>query len=194
MPVFIKNKGENMKEIKDYTKEMAELADENVKGFNHTFLCFKTIFNIMNSHGVFAKAFGEVTNYEIDYIEQFELETFKYGVVEEYDGKIYPAVDMIIGFTDISTRYKTNFCLTVTPFNAYLDDEHKTSGMFGGCDWNLSKIWRVVMKGFYADRWVEAFNNYCADVETMHDCDLNTRDGFENIEKKLKQDNGLGTV
>ena len=183
-----------MKEIKVYTQEVADIADKNVEGFNHTFLCFKTIFNILNSKGVFAKALGELTDFEIDYIEQITLETFKYGIVDEYDENIYPSVDLIIGFTDITTKNKTKYCFTVTPFNAYFNNENKNSKTLGACDWHLTKIWRTVMNGFYEEKWKTPFEEYCISVQDITGYDVNTRDGFESIEKVLKSDNCEDTI
>ena len=48
-----------MKELKNYTQEITNIADQNVEGFNHTFLFFKTTFKILYKLSAFFIRFFE---------------------------------------------------------------------------------------------------------------------------------------
>ena len=164
-----------MKEILETTEIIERDAKINVKDFDFTKLCYKNIFELMNNSGVFKKAFNELTTLNIVSKEQVVLTTFNYGFVEESDEKVYPMVDLILNVSDNECEFETYFCLSVTPFNAYLHNGSKDAGVYGGCDREISKIWRKVMKAFFKESYVEAFRQYCIDARVIRDCEIEAR-------------------
>lgn len=183
-----------MKEIKNVTKEIEEQAYENVEGFNFTELCFKSIFEIMNCAGVFRKTFNEVTTYEVINNYQIELEGFKYYFVQENDGKVYPAVDWIMSLSDCKGQHGKVFVLTLTPFNACLDNETKNAGVYGGCDKELTKVWRIAIRGFFKDKWVEAFKKYCGDVKNFRESEIATKAEIEYLKNELCYEDEINSI
>ena len=156
-----------MEEIKNVDELIEVEAHENVVGFDHTELCFKTVFDLFNDRDVFVKVFRGLTSYTIQDRNQIELKGLRYGYAEMENGKTYPIVDLILCVNDSSLNFKNNFCFTLTPFNAYLNNETKTAGVYGLYDKDLSKLWRIVMKGFFKELYVDAFKKYCADVRDL---------------------------
>ena len=163
-----------MKEIKVVNKEIEEQAYQSVKGFDHTELCYKTVFNILNDANVFVKVFGELTTYDIEDKTQIKLDTFKYGFVKENDEKIYPMVDLILWLKDLDSDFGSYFCLTLTPFNAGMNNITKDAGVYASCDEDLTKIWRALLKRFFKDKYVEAFKKYCEDVKCLKESKIAT--------------------
>ena len=164
-----------MRKIKKANKDIEEQAYQNVKGFDHTELCYKTVFNILNDANVFVKVLGELTTCDIEDKTQIKLETFKYGFVKEKDEKIYPIVDLILLLKDINSDFGSYFTLTLTPFSASLNNITKNTNIYSGRDVELTKIWRVVMKGFFKDEYVKAFKKYCEDIKCLKESKIATK-------------------
>ena len=183
-----------MREIKNVTQEIEKQAYDKVEGFDHTQLCYKTIFELMNNNGVFIKAFNELTTFYIEDKSQVELKTFKYGFVEERDGCVYPMVEMIISLKDKVYPFRAFFCLTLTPFNAGLDDEFKKAGVYGGCDNELTKIWRIIMKSVFEEKWVEAFKSYCCEVKNLRDSEIATKAEIEYLKNEKKYESEMASI
>jgi len=135
-----------MREIKNVTKEIEDRAYSNVKGFDLTKLCFKTIFELLDNSGVFYKAVNDILKTTKPNNVKINLETFKYGVVKENDGEVYPKVDLIITVVDSEVL---RFLFTVTPFNAKMELDENIDLPLGCVDYKLTKAWHIIMKGFY---------------------------------------------
>ena len=50
-----------MKRIKIVTEKLKQEAHENVQGFDHTELCYNSIFHLLNDNGVFYNAINQIT-------------------------------------------------------------------------------------------------------------------------------------
>ena len=179
-------KGKIMREI----KEIEEQAYQNVEGFDHAELCYKTVFNILNDNDVFVKVFRELTTYNIEDKSQIKLDTFKYDFVKEKDEKVYPIVDLVLWLKNLDSDFGSYFCLTLTPFNAGMNNLTKDAGVYGSCDEDLTKIWRVMMKGFFKDKYVKAFKKYCEDVKCLKESKIATQAEIEyrRIEKRYEDE------
>ena len=156
-----------MKEIEVVDEKMQIEAHENVMGFDHTELCFKTVFDLFNDCGVFVKVFSGLTSFNIKDKGQIGLKGLKYGFAQMKNGKVYPIVDLIISVKDLNSEFDSDFSFTLTPFNASLDNVTKSAGVYGLYDKELSQLWRTIMKGFYKNVYVDAFKKYCAEVRDL---------------------------
>ena len=181
-----------MREIKEVNKGIEEKACQNVAGFDHTELCYKTIFDLMNDNGVFVKVLNELTTCFVEDKKQIKLQTFKYGFIQEEDGKIYPLVDLILWLKDMVSDFGSYYCLSLTPFNASLNNLTKDTSAYSGRDKELTKIWRVVMKGFFKDEYVAAFKKYCEDLKCLKESEIATKAEmeYEQIEREFKAEIG----
>ncbi|MBO5954741.1 MAG: hypothetical protein J6Q13_02085 [Clostridia bacterium] len=183
-----------MKEVKRVTEEMEQLAYKNVEDFNFIDMCPKFIFELLNDAGVFVKVFNEVTSLIVERNEQIELKTFKYIVVEGEDDKYYPAIDLIVEPHDCKRNYSVEFCLTLTPFSASLDNASKDAGVYGGCDKQLTKIWRIVLKGLNGVEWVNAFKKYYADVKCLKESKIATQAEIEYNKIEQQYENEINSI
>ena len=163
-----------MKEVKGINEKIKEQAYQNVEGFNHTELCYKTVFDILNYTDIFVYVFDKLTSFKVKDKNQIKLDTFKYGFVKENDEKIYPMVDLILWLKDLDSDFGSYFCLTLTPFNAGMNNITKDAGVYASCDKDLTKIWRALLKRFFKDKYVEAFKKYCEDVKCLKESKIAT--------------------
>lgn len=162
-----------MKIISDYTPEVEQIALKNVKGFDMTKLNYKEVFNQMNK-GLLEQVFDTVTTYTVEGSSQIKFVSVKSGLVMEDDGQIYPCVDMVIELYS-TIGFSSKFCLTLTPFNANLDNENKTAGVYGGCDKLIRSKWRSIMKVFFKDTYEVVRNQYIEDVYLLRDAAIRTK-------------------
>lgn len=183
-----------MEEIKMITEEIEKEASKNVKNFDLTKLCYKSIFDLINNSGAFAKAFSTVTTYSIKDKSQIELFSFNYGYVKEKDERVYPSVDMLIKLNDADNNFQSYFCFTVTPFSAKLDNLTKDAGVYGGCDAELTKIWKKIMKSFFKAKWVEAYNQYCDDMYVLEECAIRTEAENKLLKLKEKYEENINSI
>lgn len=156
-----------MKEIKKITEQIENEAYKNVEGFDFTRLCFRTVFEILNNGGVFIKLFDELFSGCVEDESQITLKTFKYGCVKENDLKIYPMVDLVISLIDADANVETNFCLSLTPFNASFNNLDKDTDIYGVRNKELTKIWRIILKGFLGEAWENALEKYSEKVKSL---------------------------
>ncbi len=171
-----------MKEIKEINKEIEEVAYKNVKGFDLTELCYKTVFEILNYTDIFVYAFDKLTNLKVKDKNQIKLDTFKYGFIKEKDEKIYPIVDLVLWLKGLDSDFGSYFSLTLTPFNAGMNNLTKDAAVYASCDKDLTKIWRALLKRFFKDKYVEAFKKYCEDVKCLKESKIAT-----NAEMKYRK-------
>ena len=164
-----------MKEIKRASRQIELEAKKNVEDFKFDELCFKMVFDMFNDSGVFVKAFNDLTTYEIFNKDQIELSSFSYGYVKEDDGVVYPEVDLILRVSNINSPFKGCFCFTLTPFNAKLDNIFKDAYVYSGCDKEITKCWRIILKNLYGEKWVKAFRRYCEDVRSLKESEVATK-------------------
>ena len=183
-----------MKEIKNITEEIEFLAHENVDGFDNTELCYKTVFDLFNDRNIFVKVFRGLTSYNIQNKNQIELKGLKYNYVELENKKIYPTVDLILCVKDLSGDFKNNFCFTLTPFNAYLNNETKTAEYYGLYDNDLSKLWRIVMKGFFKDVYVEEFKKYYTEVRDLKEEQIAIKANREYLKIVAEYDDNVNSI
>lgn len=175
-----------MKEIKNVLKLEEKEAYENVKDFDFSSLCFKTVFDILNDNKILAKAFSETTTFDIRDKDQISLVTFRYGFVKERDEKVYPMVDLIIWLKDYDSEHGTYFCLTLTPFSASLNNITKDAGVYSGCDDKLTQAWKIMLKGFFKKKWVNAFKRYREDIKSLEESEIATKAEIEY--QKIEQE------
>ena len=170
-----------MKEVKieEMTDVDVKSANDRVKGFDISKLCYKTIFQALNNSGVFVKVFSELTTHNVFDKDQITLKTFNYTYVKESDGVVYPMVDLIVSVRDYNSGEDFDYCLSLTPFNAKLDNVRKCAGVYGGCDKQLSLTWRKVMKVIFREVFVEAFKDYCVRVKNLRDSEIHEEAMFK---------------
>lgn len=175
-----------MKEFKEINKEIEEQAYQNVEGFNHTELCYKTVFDILNYTDIFVYVFDKLTSFKVKDKNQIKLDTFKYGFIKEKDEKIYPIVDLVLWLKDFDSDFGSYFCLTLTPFNACMNNLTKDAGVYSSCDKDLTKIWRALLKRFFKEKYVKAFKKYCEDVKCLKESEIatNAEMKYQKIEQE----------
>ena len=183
-----------MEEVFNLTEEDKKEAYAKVEGFEFNDLCFKSIFEILNNSGAFVQAFKELTTYAINDKEHIKLTSFNYGFILENDGKIYPTVDLIILVRDSVSGFQTNFCLTLTPFNAKLDDFSKKSGVYGGCDKQFTRLWRLILMELFKDKWVEAFMSYCAEVKNIRESEITTDAEIKYLKNEQQYEEEINSI
>ena len=183
-----------MEQIKKITEKIENEAENNVKNFNFTKFCFKNIFDILNNSGVFEKTFSELTTCYIENKNQISLSTFRYGVVKEDDGCYYPMVDWFIILKDLSWDFESEFCLTLTPFTAKLDNETKDAGVYGGCDKQLTLVWQKVMKTIFKDEYKKALAKYYEDIHSLKECEIKDRAIKDMLENDRKYHEAINSI
>ena len=183
-----------MKQIKETTKEIEEVAYKNVEGFNFPDLCPKFIFELLNDNGVFVKAFNEVTSLVVKSKEQIDLKTFKYIIVKGEDENYYPAIDLMVTLTNSAKNYSADFCLTLTPFTASLDNAKKNAGVYGGCDEQLTKIWKTVMKGFFKEEWKSAYIKYWEIATEINNSKIATKAELEYLKNQQRFEKEINSI
>ena len=99
--------------------------------------------------------------------------------VEEDDELTYTMADLILSVRDYDSGFVSDFCLSLTPFNAKLNNSEKSAGVYSGCDKELTKKWREVMKFVFKEKYVEEFKEYCKRVK-------NIRESAIDIEAMIK--------
>lgn len=183
-----------MKEVKRVTEEIEQGAYKNVENFNFIDMCPKFLFELFNDVGVFKKVFNEVTSLIVERNEQIELKTFKYIIVKGDDGKYYPAIDLIVEPHDRKRNYSVEFCLTLTPFTASFENAKKDAGVYGGCDKELTKIWRIALKGLNGVEWVDAFKRYCEDSKCLKESKVATQAEIEYNKIEQEYENEINSI
>ena len=183
-----------MKEIKNVDEEIEAQAYKNVEGFNFVDnMCPKFIFDLLNDVGVFKKAFNDVTAIVVRDNEQIELKTFNYVIVKGEDENYYPAIDLIVTLNDCFKKFSYDFCLTLTPFTASLDNARKDAGVYGGCDKELTKIWKIVMNGLFPD-WKNAYIKYCEIAKEIEDSKIATKAELEYLKNQQRFENNINSI
>ena len=182
-----------MKEVKRVTEAIEQSAYKNVEDFNFIDLCPKFIFELLNDNGVFKKALQEVTSLNIVNNEQIELKTFKYIIIEGEDENYYPAIDLVVTLKNSAKNYSADFCLTLTPFSASLDNAKKNAGVYGGCDEQLTKIWKIAMNGLYSN-WKSAYIKYCEIAKEIEDSKIATKAEMEYLKNQEKFERSINSI
>ncbi len=156
-----------MKRIKFATEELEKEAHRNAEGYDHSELCFKSIFHLLDDNGVFYNAINEILKSKQPCDLEIRLKDIKYGIVRENDNKLYPVVDLIITVTDSEV---SDFVFSVTPFNAMMETVELWDAWNGNCDEQLTQVWQTIMKGVFKEKWLEAFERYCLNKEKVQAC------------------------
>ena len=170
-----------MKKIKIVTDELEMKACENAGGFDHSKLCYKSIFNLLDDNGIFYNAVNQIVKSEKPRTVKIDLKDINYGVVKENDGKIYPSVSLIVSVKDSESD---DFVFMVTPFNATMESVELWDTWSGNVDKELTMIWRTVMKGLFKDLWISAFEKYelesaknqssvAGKIDRVNNCEIN---------------------
>ena len=145
-------------------------AFKNVEDFNFTRMSYKEIFDQFRE--ILVYAFDNVTTFDMRSPNQIELDLqyCNIGLVDEKDFKTYPAVVLGLKIVDWDSRNqckdvwrKSYFQLKLTPFRCGLDKLDETTGVYGGYDKDLTRVWRGILKEKYP-AWEEAFQQYILDV------------------------------
>ena len=150
-----------MKNIKNLTSRLQNEAYKNVDNFDFTTLCVKELFQIMNGCDVFAKAIYDMT-YDVVSSEDVVLKTFDYGFVKEDDFNVYPKIDMVVKVKKANVKCD-EYRLSLSPFTAVMDAECYDDIVHGNCDEQLTNLWRIIMNGFYKEKWSDALKKYAID-------------------------------
>ena len=148
-------------------------AFENVKDFNFTRMSYKEIFDLLKDDLVCA--FVNVTTFDIRSSNQIELsiDSCSIGLVDEKDYKTYPAIVLGLRVCDWDARNqckavwrKSYFQLKLTPFRCGLDKLDEMTGVYGGYDKELTKVWRGILKEKYS-AWEKTFKQYVWDIRDL---------------------------
>lgn len=148
-----------MKKIKNVTDELEIEARKNAEGFDHSELCYQSIFYLLDDNGVFYNAVNDIMRSKQPDNIEIELKDIRYGVVKEIDDKFYPSVELLIRVTGEEI---VDFVFMVTPFNATMETVEMWDNWNGDCDKELTKIWQIIMKGIFKEKWSDAHELFCA--------------------------------
>ncbi len=181
-----------MEEIENVSSLIEQRAHKNAEGFDHSELCYNSIFHLLNDNGVFIQVIHEMTHDEVD-DEDVELHTFKHGYIKEKDGKVYPKVDLIISVTCCNVKC-ANYCLTLTPFSAYMESMNWDDIVWINCEKKLTKIWRTIMKGIFKDKWIVACQTYLAEVKNLKDSKIATQAEFEYLKNEQEFNEDINSI
>ena len=70
----------------------------------------------------------------------------------------------------------------------------KDAGVYGGCDKELTKIWRIVLKGLNGVEWVNAFKKYYADVKCLKESKIATQAEIEYNKIEQEYENEINSI
>ena len=180
-----------MKRLKNVTEQLENEAKQNVQGFDHTELCYNSIFHLLNDNGVFYNAANAVLKTTKPKDVKIKMESFKYGYVKENDGSIYPKVDLMISIIDDEIE---NFVFTVTPFTATMEYIDMFDVPYGNCDDELTRIWQTIMKGIFKDKWIEAFKQYCYNVRIRRLIEIEKNARNERLKNQEIYDDNINSI
>ena len=148
-------------------------AFKNVENFNFTRMSYKEIFDEMRQMLVYA--FDDVTVFDMRRMSQIQLvlDDCYIGIVDEKDFNVYPAVVLDLEICDWDAREnckdiwrKSNFQLKLTPFNCYLDKPNETTGVYGGYDKDLTRLWRQILKNKYPE-YEQGLKRYAIEIRYL---------------------------
>jgi len=143
---------------------------KNIEDFNYLALDEEDVFSAMSDE--LLKAFDTVTTYNMKKHEQMTLHTARCYTqhIKGRDGKIYPEMVLAIIIRDYDrTRnfprdyMSDEFELGLSAFGARLDKYASVTGVYGGCNRELAKVWfRYLKSNFpkYAPAYKKYFNDY----------------------------------
>ena len=154
-----------MNKLKRTNEQIKDEAYQNVEGFDHTGLCYKTIFEIMQN--VILKAIDETSHFNIVYQDQIDLMEFQYGVIKECDGKVYPCVELMVNFQEEESKGNYLYRVSFSPFTCKFNKWNNPVPRYSKCDDKLTKCWHIIMKGFFEENWIKAYKKYCLDVKCL---------------------------
>lgn len=180
-----------MRAIKNPSDEIKKQAHENVKGFDHSKLCYNNIFYLLDDNGVFYNAVNDILKSKQPNDVEIKLNTFKYSYVKENDMMVYPKVDLYITVTSDDIY---NFVFSVTPFNAQMELDDLIDIPLGNCDAELTRIWWTVMKGIFKDEWIEAFKQYCKDVKNIRLFEIEKNARAERLKNQQNYDDNINSI
>lgn len=157
-------------------------AYENIQGIDILECSEEDIFNLMQP--ALLKAFDKETTFDMRLFQQMELMRDKGSIAVniEKDGKLYPLIKLIIlikdGYYDekaklfkVQEHRNAEFELSLTPFTCTLEKYGKIhSGIYSGSDKELTKAWRLIMKGAFP-AWEGKFRTY---LETIKNAKINS--------------------
>ena len=102
-----------MIEIYNPSDNVKKEAFKNALDFDHTELCFKTIFEILNDSGAFVKAFNELLTFDV--CDKKQVELFSFGLLnklldeENGKGEILIPYNEGVRVTNLERRLKSPF-------------------------------------------------------------------------------------
>lgn len=154
-----------------YNSDLNDEAIKNVEGFNFTRMSYKEIFDKMRAMLVYA--FDDVTTFDMRSTEQIKPLLYDLGYVVEKDLKIYPATILTLQIMDWDARNnckdiwrKANFQLKLTPFRCELEKAEEKTGVYGGYDKDLTRLWRTILKCKYPE-YEQGFKRYAIDARDV---------------------------
>ena len=148
-------------------------AFKNVENFNFTRMSYKEIFDEMRQMLVYA--FDDVTVFDMRRMSQIQLilDDCYIGLADEKDLKTYPAIVLGLEICDWDIRNnckdtwrKSNFQLKLTPFRCCLDKAKETTGVYGGYDKDLTRLWRTILKDKYPE-YEQGLKRYAIEVRDL---------------------------
>lgn len=148
-------------------------AFDNIEKFHFTEMSYQEIFDEMRQTLVYA--FDDVTVFDMRSIKQIELvlDNCYIGLVDEKDYNVYPAVVLGLEVFDWDAKNnckdkwrKSNFQLKLTPFRCSLDKAEETTGVYGGFDKELTKVWREILKDKYPE-YEQGLKRYAIEVRDL---------------------------
>ena len=162
--------------------EVFSKAYENIQDIDILECPEEDIFNNMQSS--LLKAFDKETTFDMRLFQQMELMRDKGSIAVniEKDGNLYPLIKLIIlikdGYYDekaklfkVQEHRTAEFELSLTPFTCSLEKHGKsTGGIYSGSDKELTKAWRLIMKGAFP-AWEGKFRTY---LETIKNAKINS--------------------
>ena len=151
-----------------YNSDLNIEALKNVENFNFTRMSYKEIFDKMQ--GMLVYAFDSVTTFDMRSSEQIKPLLYDLGYVVEKDLKIYPATILTLQIIDWDARNnckdiwrKANFQLKLSPFKCELEKAEEKTGVYGGYDKELTRLWRTILKCKYPE-YEQGLKRYAIDA------------------------------
>jgi len=145
---------------------------KNIEDFNYLALDEEDVFSAMSDE--LLKAFDTVTTYNMKKHEQMTLHTARCYTqhIKGRDGKIYPEMVLAIIIRDcdnfnnyIKNRFPAEFELGLSAFRVRLDKYGNETGVYGGCNRELAKVWFRYLKSNFP-KYVPAYKKYFNDYYT----------------------------
>lgn len=176
-------------EIRD--KKVLESVKKRYKDCDFTELSYEEIFNVLRQTLVYA--FDDVLTFYITGINQVKLCNGETYVCSDRYGNV-PAIDLHINVTQSLADYSGDFCLTITPYDCYLDNLKKDAGVYGWRDNVITQIWRDFMRKEYKEAYLVMFNAYFKNKKAIKDEEAKLAMERKLILNEKEYENEISTI